>query len=1225
MRLKKIFWGLVFSAFFIGFCPPCAQAVQIEHVYSGIVNFDLTDTLNSATLPAAVNTSKSIILLSQSVSSNTNGDYDENRLFIAQFVGNSTVLIERAAATTQASVSYQVVEFSDGVNVQSGIADIPQGSTSASVNIAYIPTVKNSTIQAIPILQGEASDKVTTDTEDFFVIPTLQNNGTSSATLTLTRSHATTTKNTNDLIVAYQVVEFQYDATVQTGTTSLTEPGGTVTNQIATATLSPALSAVNNSLLFYYLNPGTYFNSSSDADAEMFTMGSLTNTTTASFERQYATHNTDCSVAITYYVVDFNNGTSGLGAGTQGIVAVAAPALTSISTDTDATPSVITTSTTETYATGNLVNIEGLTTLTPDNGNFFITYNSTTSFSLNGTATTGYGTDSGVGKSSTVPAASTINVSGTITDLQRSLYLLSVEGGSSSTVKTIVPSLSFQGDLGVGAGSNNTLWFLRDGSSTALTSTNVAYSAYQFPSVSLRAPNASGQTLVIGPSGVGTPYNITWQAADDVTSVNLSYYCGSNPGGGTYTSIASGVTCTGTGGSCGGQLNSYSWNVGYNSGGTAIWPTAEMNTSNCYVKVANGSVDSYYSENPFTMQSQLVLTAPTGGQNWLVGQSQSITWSAYGNFGSTVSLQYALSPYTSWTTMTTPTSAATLSPTAGSYSWTIPSTAEGTIEVRVISNDQSSIYSVSPSLTIGGYITVTAPITSTTWETGYTNNITWTLESNSTLVDLSYSTDAGNTWHSIATSQSASSGTYAWTTPIAAISNNAQVLVVDHSNSSITGQGPPGAGVFTITPSITVNTPASGAVWLVGNSQNITWTLNGAGITSVNLSYSTNSGSTWTSITTGVSASLGTYAWTIPNAPSTTSNQDEVEVVNAANSSVVGYSSLFTILGQITNVSPNGGLVLSVGASQSISWTSQGMISGDNLTLKYDTNGGGNGYNNTITTVAASTSSYGWTVPNAISTNVLVKVVSVDNSSVYGVSPSAFSIEPALTLTAPTAGSTLYVGNSTNITWTYGGTVTGNFELMYSTNGGSTYPNNINTSIAQTGSPQTYSWTVPDAIGTAVVVKVALANTPTVYSTSSTGNPITIKGILTLTNPTSSSNWEVGSTTNSITWTKTGTMPSPGTVNLAYDTNGGANSYNNPISTNSVLASALSYSWTIPNAIGNAVSVKVSLYTDPTVNSASANFSIIGGFSIITPAAGAIWLVNTQDNITWNIPGQAQQ
>ena len=75
----------------------------------------------------------------------------------------------------------------------------------------------------------------------------------------------------------------------------------------------------------------------------------------------------------------------------------------------------------------------------------------------------------------------------------------------------------------------------------------------------------------------------------------------------------------------------------------------------------------------------------------------------------------------------------------------------------------------------------------------------------------------------------------------------------------------------TTKPSVTVNSPNGGEIWDVGTTQDIIWTAtDNVGVTSIDIYYSTNGGSTYPyTIATG-EPNDGTYSWTIPDTHSTT-------------------------------------------------------------------------------------------------------------------------------------------------------------------------------------------------------------------------------------------------------------------------------------------------------------------------------------------------------------------
>jgi len=77
-------------------------------------------------------------------------------------------------------------------------------------------------------------------------------------------------------------------------------------------------------------------------------------------------------------------------------------------------------------------------------------------------------------------------------------------------------------------------------------------------------------------------------------------------------------------------------------------------------------------------------------------------------------------------------------------------------------------------------------------------------------------------------------------------------------------------GIDNSPPTVTVTSPNGGETWVYQTTHDITWIASdiGGGVANVDLDYSTNSGGTWTPIATG-EANDGTYAWAIPNTPTT--------------------------------------------------------------------------------------------------------------------------------------------------------------------------------------------------------------------------------------------------------------------------------------------------------------------------------------------------------------------
>ncbi len=104
----------------------------------------------------------------------------------------------------------------------------------------------------------------------------------------------------------------------------------------------------------------------------------------------------------------------------------------------------------------------------------------------------------------------------------------------------------------------------------------------------------------------------------------------------------------------------------------------------------------------------------------------------------------------------------------------------------------------------------------------------------------------------------------AWTDPSA---TNKIYVLTEYTASTNTWGSWVGELTYTeLTNSITVTAPDGGEHWVVGTTQNITWT--SQNVNNVKIVLSTDNGSTWSVIVASVAATPGQYAYTVPNTPS---------------------------------------------------------------------------------------------------------------------------------------------------------------------------------------------------------------------------------------------------------------------------------------------------------------------------------------------------------------------
>lgn len=195
-------------------------------------------------------------------------------------------------------------------------------------------------------------------------------------------------------------------------------------------------------------------------------------------------------------------------------------------------------------------------------------------------------------------------------------------------------------------------------------------------------------------------------------------------------------------------------------------------------------------------------------------------------------------------------------------------------------------------------VAITAPNGGETWAAGSSHAITWTASDNVgvTAIALDYSTDNGATWTPIA-SGLANAGTYSWTLPQAAAAQ-ARVRATARDAASNSANDASDAA-FTLAdqtaPSVTVTAPNGGEIWGVGETHDVTWTASdNIGVTTIDLAVSTDDGTTWTPIATGL-ANTGSWSWAISAAPTAEGVVRAVAHDAAGNSSLDLGNAAFTV------------------------------------------------------------------------------------------------------------------------------------------------------------------------------------------------------------------------------------------------------------------------------------------------------------------------------------------
>ena len=677
-----------------------------------------------------------------------------------------------------------------------------------------------------------------------------------------------------------------------------------------------------------------------------------------------------------------------------------------------------------------------------------------------------------------------------------------------------------------------------------------------------------GEVLVVGSS-----QNITWTTSGTVANVKLEY---STNAGTTYPNV---ITISAP------NTNSYAWVV----------PDAISTTVR--VKVSDTSdADAFDTSTAnFKIRAGFTLVSPNGGEAWAVGTAQNITWTTYGTI-SNIKLEYSTDSGTTYPNVIVASAA-----NSGTYSWTIPDAITTAVRVRISDvNDSTASDTSNANFKIQGSLTITSPNGAEKWVVGSIQTISWNRVGSISFVKLEYSTDGGSIYAPIAASTS-NTGSYSWTIPNT-ISTTCRVKVSDINDATVNDAS---NANFKIQAGFTISSPNGGEVWMVGSSQNITWTTQGT-VNFVKLDYSTDGGAAYPNVIVASVSNTGTYAWTVPD---NVSGSARARISDIADAEAFDTSNAnFRIRATLTLTAPNGGQQWLVGNVYNVTWNIVGTI--PDVKLQYSRDGFLTD-NQTISAAAptgAGSGSYSWTIPDAISNTMRTRVSDPNDSGSYDDSNADFRVTARFSVTSPNGGEKWDVGSIQNITWTSSGTVA-NVKIEYSTNGGATYPY----AITQTLNNGTYAWTVLDTISAEFRVRISDPADATAYDVSDANAKIRAK--FTLSSPNGAEIWTVGEVRN-ITWTNTATVAN---VKLEYSTNSGA-AYPNVIVAS--VSNTGTYAWTVPDSISTAVRVRVMSTTDTDAFDASdADFKIRGAFSITAPNGGELWRIAQLNNITWTRTG----
>jgi len=714
----------------------------------------------------------------------------------------------------------------------------------------------------------------------------------------------------------------------------------------------------------------------------------------------------------------------------------------------------------------------------------------------------------------------------------------------------------------------------------------------------------------------GDQHTISWDRTGTIGNVDLSY----SVNDGAYVSIASGVPSPNPTG------NTYPWTL----------PTTGIVSANVKVKVDGANLLVPAISPVFTVKGKLTLGYPdAAGLSFSLGDTLNVTWTTAGDIGN-VKVEYT-DDGTTWATLTS-TAAQN-----GPYGFTMdattvgfPEAATASAKIRVSDADDSSVSDTSANaFMVKPVLQITRPIGGEAWLATASESVTWNQKgTNIGTVKIEYSTDSGSTYLTILETEGTvndgvvtNDGSFLWTVPDAVQNVPKTIVRLSSMPTSDPWAVTSSSGLFKIQGALTLTSPQAVDKWPVGATRDIKWGWTGT-IPSIRLAYSTD-GTNYNTIVDGIAGNSGAtgYPWTIPSVAGIVSNTVTVRIQDSADSTVANVSPQFKIVPTFTITAPtlNQRVITKPNATAdadkfNITWTSLGQNATVNLYYSLDAFGSPGV---SIAAGAPNTGSYKWVVPDlaGLATGPVtthLRVTYPADETIFDDS-DAFAIVAGFKVLSPNSASDKWdVGSSQTISWKSTSANVATVKIEYSTDGGATYPFEIDAAADNSGAAdatRTYTWDpVLNTISAQFRVRVSAVNDAQALDASDTNAKI--KAFFELLTPSAAGIVLKVDDPYAITWNWDGTVPN---VQLHYSKD------NFATAGVTILASTTndgSEPWTVPDDISDTVRIRVRSTTDTDAFDISDNdFAIQAAFEVLEPNGGEFFQIGFPHDIRWTTTG----
>lgn len=402
---------------------------------------------------------------------------------------------------------------------------------------------------------------------------------------------------------------------------------------------------------------------------------------------------------------------------------------------------------------------------------------------------------------------------------------------------------------------------------------------------------------------------------------------------------------------------------------------------------------------------------------------------------------------------------------------------------------------------------------------------------------------------------------------------------------------------------VTITSPNGGENITAGSTVNITFTFTSGGAANDVFVLELLAGGELYQTLTPSSITSSPFVWNVP-ATIASRNDYRIRIRRATASADTDQSDgNFTISGgrSISVTQPNGGQAIPKSGAYLITWTSVNLPATQNVRIELLR---GNAVQSILFASTPNDGSELWNVDAALPDDhtYRIRISSVADPFVNGISADNFMIGRVLRILSPTATSKWQRGSTQQIQWQT--SLTGNFRIEL-LKGGSLH------SVISTGTGvNPFSWTVPNTLPDGNDYQIRLINNSDPTATVTSPNFL-IGNYLILNTPTAGASILKGANFN-ITWETNLT----GNVRIEL-----LRGTTTDVLATSTAASAGTFTWTVAATLpdGNDYRIRiVSIGTTPEYSAVSGNFTISGPFGrVLSPNGGEVFNRTRTYPITW--------